>query len=255
MAPDRLAPEAPVPTLSPMTLRYHFLEVVFRLFSRYLKDRIEGLENLPPKGEGYIAAANHRSFVDGLILPQVLVTARAEPVHMVSYAYLFRIPVIRVILRWAEGLVLDPGTKEGIDRFFRDAKRALVEKHECVGLHPEAHIQRDTSRLGKGRPGAAQLAIETGCPVVPVALFGTAVVMPPGGMKLHYRRRAISMKVGRPIYLTRYRKAYLEGDRRAKLDILTGCTTLIMREIGRLTGQPYPFGARAFGRLGRYEDA
>lgn len=236
-----------------MTLQYHFLEVTFRLLSRYIKNRIEGLENLPPKGQGYIAAANHRSFVDGLILPQVLVTARNEAVHMVSYAYLFKILFVRVILRWAEGLVLEPGTKEGIERFFADAKHVLLEKHECVGVHPEAHIQRNTTRLGRGRPGAAQLSIETGCPVVPVALFGTDVVMPPGSGKINYKRRAISMVVGRPMYFKRYRKAYDEGDARARKEILAGCTTLLMLEIGKLTRQRYPFGERSLARLARYE--
>lgn len=238
-----------------MTLRYRFLEISFRLVSRYIKNRIEGLENLPPKGAGYIAAANHRSFVDGLILPQVLVTARNEGVHMVSYKYLFDILFVRVILRWAEGLVLDPSTKEGVERFFAEARHVLLEKHECVGMHPEAHIQRDTTRLGKGRTGAAQLSIETGCPVMPVALFGTDVVMPPGKPKLNYKRRAVSMVVGKPMYFKRYKKAYDEGDEKTRRQILAGCTTLIMLEIGKLTRQRYPFGERSLARLAEYEEA
>lgn len=236
-----------------MTLKCRFLEALFRLVSRYIKNRIEGLENLPPKGQGYIAAANHRSFIDGLIMPQVLFTARKEAVHMVSYHFLFDVFVLGTALRWAQGLVLDASSKAGIERFMAEARRMLVEKHECVGLHPEAHIQTNTTRLGKGRPGAAQLSIETGCPVVPIGLIGTDVVMPAGSTKMNYKRRAISMLIGKPIYFTEYRKAYDQADQRARRVILAGCTTLVMLGIAKLTRQPYPFGERSLERLAKYK--
>jgi 1-acyl-sn-glycerol-3-phosphate acyltransferase len=235
-----------------VTFHLKFLEIAFRMTSRYLKNRVVGTENLPPKGEGYIAAANHRSFIDGLILPQVLVTARKEAVHMVSYSEIFKVPVMRVILRWAEGLVLDRSSKTGIARFMRDAKYLLTVKHEAVGLHPEAHMQKPKPALGRGRTGAAQLAIETGCPVVPVGLLGTESVMPLGGYKLDYQRRAVSMIIGRPLRFDAYREAYRNGDAKARKEILEGLTTIIMLEIAKLTGQRYHFGARAVARLEGY---
>jgi 1-acyl-sn-glycerol-3-phosphate acyltransferase len=235
-------------------LRYRLLEISFRMASRYIKNRIEGLENLPPKGEGYVAAANHRSFADAAILPQTLVTARKEPVHMVSYSELFRIPVQGTILRWAQGLVLDRGSKQGIERFFNDAKYVLTERHEAVGLHPEAHISK-TGKLGRGRTGAARLSIETGCPVVPIALFGTDVVVPVSTQKVsvNYKRRALSFRAGRAVYFNRYRKAYDGGDGRQKKEILDGITTLIMLEIAKLTGQEYHFGERSLAKLQKYD--
>jgi 1-acyl-sn-glycerol-3-phosphate acyltransferase len=236
-----------------MNLRYHLLEKSFRMVSIYLKNRVEGLENLPPKGQGYVAAANHRSFADAAILPQTLVTARKEPVHMVSYGELFDKPVMGTILRWAQGLVLDRSSKDGIERFMRDAKYVLAERHECVGLHPEAHIQR-SEHLGRGRTGAAQLSIETGCPVVPIALFGTDVVVPMGTRRfvLDYRRRALSFRAGRPLQFGAYRAAYDGGDDRARKEILEGCTTLVMLEIAKLARQEYHFGQRSLERLKKY---
>ena len=236
-----------------MTFRYHLLEIVFRMASRYIKNKTIGLENIPPKGQGYIAAANHRSFADAAILPQTLVTARKEAVHMVSYAELFDKPIMGTILRWAEGLVLDRSSKEGIERFFRDAKRILLEKHECVGLHPEAHISK-TGKLGRGRTGAARLALETGCPVVPIGLFGTDIVMPPGTTKLNYKRRAMSIVIGKPLSFRKYMRAYEAGDERVKEEILEGATTVIMRAIASITRQHYPFGERALARLAQYEE-
>lgn len=235
-----------------LTFKYKVIELAFRAVSAYIKDRVEGLENLPPEGEGYVAAANHRSFADSAILPQTLVTARNEAIHMVSYSELFDKPIMGTLLRWAEGLVLDRGSKAGIEKFFEDAKHVITVLHEGVGIHPEAHIQT-RGRLGRGRPGAAKLAIETGCSVVPIALFGTAVLMPPGTTKLNYKRRALSFRAGKRIYFRQYRKAYDAGDDRVKKDILSGCTTIIMRAIGELTGQTYNFGARGFEKLKGYE--
>jgi 1-acyl-sn-glycerol-3-phosphate acyltransferase len=236
-----------------MTFKIKVLEFIFRAASVYIKDRVEGLDNLPPKGEGYVGAANHRSFADAAILPQTLVTARNEPIHMVSYSELFDKPIMGTLLRWAEGLVLDRGSKAGIEKFFEDAKYIINVKREGVGLHPEAHIQT-RGELGRGRPGAAKLAIETGCSVVPIALFGTDVVMPPGTTKLNYKRRALSFRAGKRIYFHQYRKAYDAGDDRVKKDILAGCTTIVMRAIGELTGQTYHFGERGLEKLKDYEE-
>jgi len=238
-----------------LTLRYRFLEVWFRAMNAYTVNRVVGIENLPPKGQGYVAAANHRSFADGLVMPQILVTARKEAVHMVSYAKIFNVPFIGTILRWAEGLKLDSSSREGIEAFFRDAKRVLVEKHECVGLHPEAHVQPGKKpTLGKGRTGAAQLAIETGCPVVPIGLLGTDRIWNQSTWTLSYERRCTDVVIGRPIYFEAYAKAYEKGDDRARKEILAGLTTIIMLEIARLTGQRYPFGERALAGLGKYAD-
>jgi 1-acyl-sn-glycerol-3-phosphate acyltransferase len=172
---------------------------------------------------------------------------------MVSYSELFGKPVMGTILRWAQGLVLDRGSREGIERFMRDAKYVLTERHECVGLHPEAHIQH-TNRLGKGRPGAVTLAMESGCPVVPIALFGTNVVVPMGTKRfvLNFKRRALSFRAGKPMYFEEYRKAYENGPPRAKKAILDGCTTLLMIEMGKLTGQPYEHIGKSLERLKKY---
>jgi len=237
----------------PMTFKYKVLEFMFRATSAYIKDRVEGLENLPPVGEGYVAAANHRSFADSAILPQTLVTARNEPIHMVSYSELFGKPIMGTLLRWAQGIVLDRGSKEGIERFFEDAKHIISVLHEGVGIHPEAHIQTK-GKLGRGRPGAAKLAIETNCSVVPIALFGTDVVMPPGTTKLNFKRRALSFRAGKRIYFHEYKKAYDAGDARAQKEILKGCTTVVMRAIGELTGQTYHFGALGLEKLKKYRD-
>lgn len=232
-----------------MTPQYRLLEVVFRVLNRYMKDRVTGVENVPRSG-GYIAASNHLSLIDGLFVPQVLVSARMKSVHFISYSELFDIPVVGTVLRWAEGIVLDRSSKKGVQRTMEDCKKVLATG-EAVGLFPEAHIARP-GRMRKARPGVAILTLETGCPVLPVGLIGTNRVMPRGTTEFHCIRRAVSLHIGKPMYFDRYADAYDEGDEKTKALIIQGVCTLVMREIARLSDRVYTYGAEAAEKLPRY---
>ena len=58
------------------------------------------------------------------------------------------------------------------------AKRILAEG-ELFGIYPEGTRSHD-GKLYRGKTGVARLALETGVPVIPVAVVGTDVVAPPG---------------------------------------------------------------------------
>ena len=58
------------------------------------------------------------------------------------------------------------------------AARVLGEG-KLLGMYPEGTRSPD-GRLYKGKTGLARLALETGVPVIPVAMIGTDVVNPPG---------------------------------------------------------------------------
>ena len=77
----------------------------------------------------------------------------------------------------------------------------------------------------------ARLAIETGVPVIPVAVVGTDIVAPPGKKFGHWTRPLV--RFGKPLDFSRYEG--LEGDR----FILRSATDEIMYEIMRLSGQEY----------------
>ena len=76
-----------------------------------------------------------------------------------------------------------------IDRTNADAAQAaldtaqrLLEKGKLLGMYPEGTRSPD-GRLYKGKTGLARLALETGVPVIPVAMIGTNVVNPPGNRR------------------------------------------------------------------------
>jgi 1-acyl-sn-glycerol-3-phosphate acyltransferase len=63
----------------------------------------------------------------------------------------------------------------------------LLRENHCVGIYPEGTRSPD-GRLYKGRTGIARMAIESGAPVIPVAMFNTAEIQPTGQVVPKVRR-------------------------------------------------------------------
>lgn len=133
--------------------------------------RVFGQENIPKTG-GAVIAANHRHFLDILVLPAAV---PKRHVSMVARHELFNIPVIgRLFEDWgAMPIHRDEPTL--------DELRAIVEvarKDRLVGILPEgtrdktrtkSHSQAD---LNEFKPGVAMIARRAKVPVVPAALYG-----------------------------------------------------------------------------------
>ena len=73
-----------------------------------------------------------------------------------------------------------------IDRTDADSAQAalttaarVLGEGKLLGMYPEGTRSPD-GRLYKGKTGLARLALETGVPVIPVAMIGTDAVNPPG---------------------------------------------------------------------------
>ena len=108
--------------------------------------------------------------------------------------------------------------------------RRILEEGDLFGIYPEGTRSHD-GRLYRGKTGVARLALETGVPVIPVAVVGTNVVAPPG--KKFGRMTRPLVRFGKPLDFSRYEG--MENDRY----ILRSVTDEIMYEIMRLSGQEY----------------
>jgi 1-acyl-sn-glycerol-3-phosphate acyltransferase len=118
------------------------------------------------------------------------------------------------------------------------AAKRILGQGDLFGIYPEGTRSHD-GRLYRGKTGVARLALETGVPVIPVAVLGTDVVAPPGKKFGTFTRPAV--RFGTPLDFSRYEG--LENDRY----ILRSITDEIMYEIMRLSGQEYvdKYAARA----------
>lgn len=198
------------------------LRVVFR-------PRVQGAENVPEKGPA-ILASNHLSYADWLFMPLVV----PRTVRFVAKAEYF---TGKGIKGWLKKNFFHNTGNIPIDRSGADAaagalisaKRVLAEG-ELFGIYPEGTRSHD-GRLYRGKTGIARLALETGVPVVPVAVIGTDTIAPPG--KKFGRLVRPHVRFGRPLDFSRY--AGMENDRY----ILRSVTDEIMYEIMRLSGQEY----------------
>jgi glycerol-3-phosphate dehydrogenase (NAD(P)+) len=138
-----------------------FFHVWFRL------ERI-GREHIPAGGP-VILASNHRSFLD----PFVIAVMARRPIYFVAKKELFLFhPVVTWLLSALGAFPIDRGAS---DQASMATARAILERGDVVLMFPEGTRVRPGS-LGRPRRGVGRLALETGAPVVPVAVIGSEAV-------------------------------------------------------------------------------
>lgn len=207
-------------------LKWIALGPVLRLVFR---PHVEGAENVPDEGPA-ILASNHLSYADWLFMPLTL----PRRVTFVAKAEYFTTPGIK---GWFQKKFFSGAGQVPIDRSGASAAegalssaRRILEGGELFGIYPEGTRSHD-GRLYRGKTGVARLALETGVPVIPVAVLGTNVVAPPGKKFGTFTRPGV--RFGKPLDFSRYEG--MENDRY----ILRSITDEIMYEIMRLSGQEY----------------
>jgi 1-acyl-sn-glycerol-3-phosphate acyltransferase len=193
------------------------------------RPRVSGAENVPDEGPA-IMASNHLSYADWLFMPLTL----SRRVTFVAKAEYFNTPGIkgwfqRRFFSGAGQVPIDRSGASAAEGALSAAKRVL-DSGELFGIYPEGTRSHD-GRLYRGKTGVARLALETGVPVIPVAVVGTDVVAPPGKKFGSFTRPMV--RFGKPLDFSRYEG--LENDRY----ILRSITDEIMYEIMRLSGQEY----------------
>ena len=190
------------------------------------RPKVKGLRNVPGKGP-VIIASNHLSFSDSIFMPLVVprkVTFLAKSEYFTSpgpkgllkkltFIALGQVPVDRSGGRRSEAALLT-GLK-------------ILAEGNCLGIYPEGTRSPD-GRLYKGRTGIARLAIESGAPIVPVAMSNTDKVQPTGKIIPNLHR--VVMIFGEPMYF--------EGDS-TDLQYLRVVTDKIMKKIQEMSGQEY----------------
>jgi len=149
---------------------------IARLGVRAAGVRVElsGLENVPA-GTSCLFLANHVSNLD----PPILFPALPGQASVMLKQELMRIPLLGTAMRMAKFVPVARGHSR------EAAQRSVAAAGEAIrsGLHflifPEG-TRSENGRLGVFKRGPFFLAMETGAPVVPVAISGTQKLMPKG---------------------------------------------------------------------------
>ncbi|MGD0980565.1 MAG: lysophospholipid acyltransferase family protein [Solirubrobacteraceae bacterium] len=159
-------------------------------FHVYFRMSRSGMEHVPKSGP-VIFAANHRSFLD----PFVIGTLTRRPVYYVAKKELFLHPVAGWLMSRLGGFPIDRG---GGDVEAMDTARRILERGDCVVIFPEGTRTRP-GPLGNPHRGVGRLALQTGAPVVPVAVLGTEAVR--RGWRVRPHR--VRLRCGRPLSFPR----------------------------------------------------
>jgi 1-acyl-sn-glycerol-3-phosphate acyltransferase len=166
---------------------YWALRAIFvPFFLIYFHMRRMGREHLPRRGP-LLLASNHRSFLD----PFVIGTLVRRPVYYMAKRELFEKRWQAVLLNALGAFPVDRGAGDG-DAM--ETARVILARGDCVVVFPEG-TRMCPGPLGEPRRGIGRLALETGVPVAPVAVFGTEGVR--RGWRI--RPRKVCLRVGAPL--------------------------------------------------------
>ena len=213
--------------MSMNNLPYGTLRAFLTLFLMILfRPKVKGLRNVPATGP-LIIASNNLSFSDSIFMQLVVprkVTFLAKSEYFTSpgpkgllkkltFIALGQVPVDRSGGRRSEAAIIT-----GLQ---------VLSEGKCLGIYPEGTRSPD-GRLYKGRTGIARLAIESGAPIIPVAMFNTEKIQPTGKVIPNIQR--VGMTFGEPMYF--------DGDS-TDLAYLREVTDQIMSRIQELSGQVY----------------
>ena len=125
---------------------------------------VSGLENFPRKGP-IILAANHVTNFD--VFPMQFALPR--PIFFMGKAELFKNPVMDVFLRNLSGFPVNRGEK---DEWAMHHAANVLKHGQTLGIFPEGKRSKGKG-LSVAKTGAARLAIEANCPIVPMAVVGS----------------------------------------------------------------------------------
>ena len=190
------------------------------------RPKVSGLRHVPSNGP-LIIASNHLSFSDSIFMPLVVprsVTFLAKSEYFTSPGFK---GFIKKITFMALGQVpVDRSGGKRSEAALLTGLKLLKDNH-CIGIYPEGTRSPD-GRLYKGRTGIARMAIESGAPIIPVAMFNTAEIQPTGQVVPKVRR--VEMVFGEPMYFT--------GDSTDQA-VLRAATNQLMEKIAELSKQEY----------------
>jgi 1-acyl-sn-glycerol-3-phosphate acyltransferase len=162
------------------TTMYKWGMAVLRLGIRAggIRVRIEGRENIPP-GESCIFLSNHVSNLD----PPILLPSLPGMSSVFLKKSLMKIPLLGIAMRMGKYVPVSRGhSREEAEKSVAIAADALRS-----GLHififPEGTRSPDGNLL-PFKKGAFFLAADTGAPMVPMVISGTAQMMRKGSIKL-----------------------------------------------------------------------
>lgn len=174
--------------------------VLIPIISLITKRSWTGAENIPNTGAA-IVASNHVSYFDVLNLTHFLFKNGRAPRYLGKVG-VFKVPIIGRIILAAGQVPVEretPNAGKAVDHALR-----LLQSGHLLGVYPEGTLTRDLEHWPMvAKTGLVRLALSTNTPVIPVAQWGSQILMPTYSKKLKlFPRTKITIVAGKPIDLS-----------------------------------------------------
>lgn len=198
------------------------LKLIFRL-------QVEGAGNVPKDG-AFILVSNHLHNLD----PVFTTVSCPRRVHYMAKVELFKVPVIRTIIRWVGAFPINRGK---MDREAIRHGQAVLAAGYGLGIFPEG-TRSLTMNIHRVLPGAGLFAVRSNVPIVPCAITGSER-LPFNGAKQHRRsetmpdpgHRGVRVAFGEPFTVP----AEIDGVRTNA----ESATHYMMSRVAALLPEPY----------------
>ena len=210
-------------------LYWFFVRTLGPIARRRFNPTVEGLENIPRHG-GAIIAANHLAVIDDALLPMTC----PRMIHFMGKAEYFEGKGLKGKFKkwWFTSVGVFPVDRSGGSKSLGalNHAREILEDGHLFGIHVEGTRSPD-GRLYRGHTGAARLAFETGCPIVPTAIIGSRDLQKPGQVIPSKGKSTIIY--GKPIAVERKNPEDVTHEELREL------TDRVVKAIGAMSGQEY----------------
>jgi 1-acyl-sn-glycerol-3-phosphate acyltransferase len=147
---------------------YEAVRVVTSIYAyTFLRARAIAVENVPGSG-AVILAPNHFSFMDHFLMGCYI----RRKVRFMAKSQLFHGPMEFI---YTHGGVF-PVRRGARDEEVFITARTIMERQGAITMYCEGGRSRTGKMSEKAKPGIGRLALETGTPVVPIAIYGSSKV-------------------------------------------------------------------------------
>jgi 1-acyl-sn-glycerol-3-phosphate acyltransferase len=173
--------------------------IVIPFMHVWFRWHIEGLTNIPSSGPAIIAS-NHIAYLDPLAIGYAVDRAGRRP-RFLAKSELFADKKVAWVLRGCGQIEVQRGSRAAPVAL--DQALDALDRGEVIVIFPEGTVTtNDDLSPMPPKTGVVRLALKSGVPVLPCAVWGTANVWPKGYRHDWRPGRDIALAVGQPIQTT-----------------------------------------------------
>lgn len=191
-------------------------------------------------GGPLIVVANHTSFADGILLA-LACRRMGRSARLLATSGVFDAPVLGRLLSHLGFIPVRRDTEQAKDALAPAA--AALAAGEVVAMFPEGRLTRDPDYWPeRARTGAVRLALETGAPIVPIAIHGAQNVVGRGRstdlvrslIRSLLRVPRVDLLVGEPLHIDHLSTKDSAADARRLTDLMMG---QLISQVAQLRGE------------------